>query len=72
MLSERPVTASEVGDSPRHPSDIVLGVIRAEKLHPVDARGHGLPAPGDRLVYVRKTSQDGHPTAERNGRRQPN
>jgi voltage-gated potassium channel len=71
VIGERPAEDSEVGDSPRHLSDIVLGVIRADTLHRVDAAAVDALEPGDRLVYVRKTSLDGHPGAERNGRRRP-
>lgn len=53
-ISERPVEDAEVGGSPRHLSDIVLGVVRGEKLHRVDAAAVDTLKPGDRLLYVRK------------------
>ncbi len=36
-LSEREVTESEVGGSPRHLRDIVLGVVRGGQVHQIDA-----------------------------------
>ena len=36
-ISEREVEESEVGGSPRHLADIVLGVVRDGELHRVDA-----------------------------------
>lgn len=53
-ISERPVEDTEVGGSPRHLSDIVLGVVRGEKRHRVDAAAVDALEPGDRLLYVRK------------------
>lgn len=53
-ISERPVADAEVGGSPRHLNDIVLGVVRGEKLHRVDATAVDTLEPGDRLLYVRK------------------
>ncbi len=71
VIGERPVEGSEVGDSPRHLSNIVLGVIRNNQLHRVDAVAVDALESGDRLVYVRKTSLDGHPHPKRNGRQHP-
>jgi voltage-gated potassium channel len=56
-ISERPVEESEVGGSPRHLADIVLGVVRAGQLHRVDASSVDALERGDRLLYVRKASQ---------------
>ncbi len=53
-ISERPVEESEIGGSPRHLADIVLGVVRNEKLHRVDAAAVDALERGDRLLYVRK------------------
>jgi len=55
-ISERPVEESEVGGSPRHLADIVLGVVRGEELHRVDASIVDALERGDRLLYVRKAS----------------
>jgi voltage-gated potassium channel len=55
-ISERPVEESEVGGSPRHLPDIVLGVVRGEHLHRVDAAAVDCLERGDRLLYVRKAS----------------
>ncbi|MBO0873972.1 MAG: potassium channel family protein [Pseudonocardia sp.] len=55
-IAERPVEQSEVGGSPRHLSDIVLGVVRAEELHRVDAPAVDALEAGDRLLYVRKVT----------------
>ena len=55
-ISEREIEASEVGGSPRHLPDIVLGVVRADTLHRVDASTVDALERGDRLLYVRKAS----------------
>jgi voltage-gated potassium channel len=55
-ISEREVEESEVGGSPRHLADIVLGVVRGGKLHRVDASSVDALERGDRLLYVRKAS----------------
>ena len=55
-ISERPVEDSEVGGSPRHLSDIVLGVVRGDELHRVDASAVDALEQGDRLLYVRKAT----------------
>lgn len=55
-ISERPVEESEVGGSPRHLADIVLGVVRGEDLHRVDASTVDSLERGDRLLYVRKAT----------------
>jgi voltage-gated potassium channel len=55
-ISEREVDESEVGGSPRHLTDIVLGVVREEQLYRVDASAVDALEQGDRLLYVRKAS----------------
>ena len=55
-ISEREVEDSEVGGSPRHLTDIVLGVVRDGQLHRVDASAVDALEQGDRLLYVRKAS----------------
>jgi voltage-gated potassium channel len=55
-ISEREVEESEVGGSPRHLADIVLGVVRGGQLHRVDASSVDALERGDRLLYVRKAS----------------
>ena len=55
-ISEREVDESEVGGSPRHLTDIVLGVVRDEQLYRVDASAVDALEQGDRLLYVRKAS----------------
>lgn len=59
-ISERAVEDAEVGGSPRHLPDIVLGVVRGEDLYRVDASAVDALEAGDRLLYVRKvTPPDG-------------
>jgi voltage-gated potassium channel len=53
-ISERDVADAEVGGSPRHLADIVLGVVRAGELHRVDSAVVDTLEAGDRLLYVRK------------------
>ncbi len=55
-ISERPVERSEVGGSPRHLPDIVLGVVREGKLYRVDAPEVDAVEQGDSLIYVRKVT----------------
>lgn len=55
-IAERDVEPSEVGGSPRHLSDIVLGVVRGGELNRVDAPEVDAIEPGDRLLYVRKVT----------------
>jgi voltage-gated potassium channel len=55
-IAERPVEQAEVGGSPRHLSDIVLGVVRDGELHRVDAPAVDALEAGDRLLYVRKVT----------------
>jgi voltage-gated potassium channel len=53
-ISERDVEEPEVGGSPRHLGDIVLGVVRGGALHRVDSSLVDSLESGDRLLYVRK------------------
>ena len=54
-VSERPVEESELGGSPRHLKDLVLGVVRHGKLYRVNNPGVDTLEIGDRLLYVRMT-----------------
>ncbi|WP_086826625.1 TrkA family potassium uptake protein [Allokutzneria sp. NRRL B-24872] len=58
-ISEREVEAAEIGGSPRHLSDIVLGVVRGGRLYRVDAPEADAIESGDRLLYVRKVTPAG-------------
>jgi voltage-gated potassium channel len=53
-LAERTVTESEVGGSPRHLRDIVLGVVRAGRVHQIDAPAVDALERGDRLLFVKR------------------
>jgi voltage-gated potassium channel len=55
-ISQRPVETQEVGGSPRHLPDIVLGVVRGGELHRVDAAAVDALERGDQLLYVRKAT----------------
>lgn len=55
-IAERAVERSEVGGSPRHLPDIVLGVVRAGRLYRVDAPEVDAIEQGDTLLYVRKVT----------------
>jgi voltage-gated potassium channel len=55
-IAERLVERSEVGGSPRHLADIVLGVVRDGQLYRVDAPQADAIEEGDRLLYVRKAT----------------
>jgi len=55
-IAERPVEQSELGGSPRHLSDIVLGVVRGGELYRVDAPKVDALDAGDRLLYVKKVT----------------
>ncbi|WP_236796015.1 TrkA family potassium uptake protein [Amycolatopsis sp. GM8] len=59
-IAERAVEQSEEGGSPRHLSDIVLGVVRDGRLHRVDSPQVDAIEPGDRLLYVRKVTPADH------------
>ena len=52
-IAEREVESKEVGGSPRHLSDIVLGVVRDGKLLRVDDEAVDALESTDRLLYVR-------------------
>ncbi|MCP2300377.1 voltage-gated potassium channel [Actinokineospora globicatena] len=55
-IAEREVEDSEVGGSPRHLPDIVLGLVRAGKLYRVDSSEADAIEHGDRLLYIRKVT----------------
>ncbi|REH42041.1 voltage-gated potassium channel [Kutzneria buriramensis] len=55
-IAEREVEDGEVGGSPRHLSDIVLGVVRNGTLYRVDAPEADAIETGDRLLYVKKVT----------------
>lgn len=57
-ISERDVTPKEVGGSPRHLSDIVLGVVRNGKLLRVDEPDVDALEHGDRLLVIRNADAD--------------
>jgi voltage-gated potassium channel len=56
-IAEREVEPTELGGSPRHLSDIVLGVVRDGHLLRVDAPEVDAIEAGDRLLYVRTTGK---------------
>lgn len=56
-IAERPVTAAEVGASPRHMKQIVLGVVRGGKLLRVDEPDADAVELGDKLLVI-KTAAD--------------
>jgi voltage-gated potassium channel len=56
-IAERDVEQSEVGGSPRHLADIVLGVVRDGQLLRVDAPEVDAIEAGDRLLYVRSAGR---------------
>ena len=58
-ISERDVEPGEVGGSPRHLSDIVLGVVRNGTLFRVDAPEADAIEHGDRLLYIKKVTPPG-------------
>jgi len=55
-IAERDVEPSEIGGSPRHLPDIVLGVVRNGKLFRVDAAEADAIESGDRLLYIKKVT----------------
>ncbi|HEU0086609.1 MAG TPA: potassium channel family protein [Pseudonocardiaceae bacterium] len=55
-IAQRQVTPDEVGGSPRHLPDIVLGVVRDGRLYRVDAPEVDAVEAGDVLLYVRKVT----------------
>jgi len=56
-IAERDVEQAEVGGSPRHLPDIVLGVVRDGQLLRVDAPEVDAIEAGDRLLYVRSVGK---------------
>lgn len=57
-IAEREVGPKEVGGSPRHLSDIVLGVVRNGRLIRVDAPEVDAIEAGDRLLYIRSADAE--------------
>jgi voltage-gated potassium channel len=57
-ISEREVSPKEVGGSPRHNTDIVLGVVRAGKLVRVDDEQVDALENCDRLLYIRSADAE--------------
>ena len=57
-LAEREVTPKETGGSPRHLSDLVLGVVRDGKLVRVDEPDVDALEQGDRLLYIRSADAE--------------
>lgn len=57
-VAERPVGEDEVGSNPRHLADIVLGVVRSGELYRIDSPEAETVEPGDRLLYIRRTTGD--------------
>ncbi|RWA16610.1 NAD-binding protein of Kef-type K+ transporter [Mycolicibacterium brumae DSM 44177] len=57
-IAERAVERKEVGGSPKHLSDLVLGVVRDGELMRIDEPGADAIEEGDRLLYVRTASED--------------
>jgi voltage-gated potassium channel len=55
-IAEREVEQAEVGGSPRHLPDIVLGVVRGGQLYRVDHPDADAMELGDRLLYIRKVT----------------
>jgi voltage-gated potassium channel len=58
-IAERDVEPGEIGGSPRHLPDIVLGVVRGGTLFRVDAPEADAIEPGDRLLYIKKVTPPG-------------
>jgi voltage-gated potassium channel len=57
-IAEREVDPKEVGGSPRHLTDIVLGVVRNDDLLRVDAPEVDALEPGDLLLYIRSADAE--------------
>lgn len=57
-IGERPVHPKEVGGSPRHMSDIVLGVVRNGTLLRIDAPEADAVELGDKLLVIRTADSD--------------
>ncbi|MDJ0395225.1 potassium channel family protein [Rhodococcus sp. G-MC3] len=56
-IAEREVERDEVGGSPRHLNDIVLGVVRAGKLFRVGSPEVDAIEATDRLLYIRRVGE---------------
>jgi voltage-gated potassium channel len=57
-IAEREVTPKEIGGSPRHLHDIVLGVVRDGRLVRVDDPQVDAVEAGDRLLYIRSADAE--------------
>ena len=57
-IAERPVTAKEVGASPRHMKEIVLGVVRNGKLLRVDLPEADAVELGDKLLVIKTANSE--------------
>ncbi|AEV70981.1 K+ transport system, NAD-binding component [Mycolicibacterium rhodesiae NBB3] len=57
-IAEREVRPKEVGGSPKHNTDIVLGVVREGKLLRVDDEQVDALENGDRLLYIRNADDE--------------
>lgn len=57
FIAERPVAGYEVGANPRHLSDIVLSVIRNDRIYRVDTDETLELRAQDRLLYIRKSDE---------------
>jgi voltage-gated potassium channel len=55
-IAEREAEQAEIGGSPRHLADIVLGIVRDGELFRIDHPAADALEPGDRLLYVRKVT----------------
>ncbi len=56
-IAEREVERDEVGGSPRHLTDIVLGVVRGGKLFRIGAPEVDAVEADDRLLYIRRVGE---------------
>ncbi|MET0196985.1 MULTISPECIES: potassium channel family protein [Nocardiaceae] len=56
-VAEREVERDEVGGSPRHLTDIVLGVVRGGKLYRVGSPEVDAVEASDRLLYIRRVGE---------------
>lgn len=56
-IAERPVAKYEIGANPRHLSDIVLSVIRNDRIYRVDMDETLELHSQDRLLYIRKSDE---------------
>jgi voltage-gated potassium channel len=56
-VAEREVESSEIGGSPRHFSDIVLGVVRNGVLYRVGEPEVDAVEAGDKLLYIRRAAK---------------